>query len=99
MPVLRMKLDVDECGFDALGGMKSAAEGVADGRVIHLGNDAQIEVGTLRNGTTGGKDSVAMCFALPDGRVVLAETTADLFLATARAITGWQEGRKDRGEE
>jgi hypothetical protein len=98
MPVLTIKLDVDERGFDALGSMSSAAEGIADGRVIHLGNDAQIEVGTLRAGMASGKDSVMLCFALPDGKIVLAETSAELFLATAAAIGAWQEGRRERGE-
>jgi hypothetical protein len=98
MPHLTIKLDVDERGFDALSGMGTAADGIAAGRVIHLGDDANIEVGTLRAGMQSGKDSVALCFALPDGKVVLAETSAELFLATARAISGWQEGRRERGE-
>jgi hypothetical protein len=99
MPHLTIKLDVDRRGFDTLGGMPTAAGGIADGRVVHLGNDAEIEVGTLRHGMASGKDSVALCFKLPDGKIVLAETSAELFLATARAISGWQEGRRDRGED
>jgi hypothetical protein len=98
MPHLTITLDVDQRGFDALSGMGTAAAGVAAGKVIHLGNDAQIEVGTLRQGMQSGKDSVALCFTLPDGKVVIAETSAELFLATARAIIAWQEGRRERGE-
>lgn len=91
MPVLRIKLDVDRSGFDAI-----AAVDEAD--IVHLSNDAHIEIGTLRHGMESGKDSVALCFGLPDGKVVVAETSAALFLAAARTITGWQEGRRDRGE-
>ncbi len=106
MPHLIIKLDVDRAGFDALRDLRERhplqtddlGYGVDDGQIIHLGNDAHIEVGTLRGGMESGKDSVAMCFALPDGRVVIAETSAELFIATGRAITGWQEGRRDRGE-
>lgn len=94
MPAIAIKLDVDECGFDALTGI----DGQDDPRLIHLANEARIEIGTLRAGTAAGKDSVAICIPLPDGKVLIAETTAALFLGAARAITGWQEGRRDRGE-
>jgi hypothetical protein len=89
MPHLSIKMDVDESGFDA-------AAGVEDGQIIHL--TTRFEVGTLRAGMQSGKDSVALCFKLPDGRVLIAETSADLYVASARAITGWQEGRRERGE-
>lgn len=94
MPHLAIKLDVDECGFDALRGIG----GEDDARLIHLANEAQIEIGTLRAGTASGKDSVAICIPLPDDKVLIVETTAALFLGAAQAITGWQEGRHDRGE-
>jgi hypothetical protein len=89
MPVLRIKLDVDEHGFDALAG-------VPESKVVHVAEP--IEVGTLRAGMQSGKDSVALCIPLPDGRVLVAETSADLYLASARAITGWQKGRRERRE-
>ena len=40
---------------------------------------AQIEVGTLRGGMVSGKGSVAPCFELPDGRVVLAGNSVGAF--------------------
>ena len=92
MPVLKIKMDVDECGFDAVNPDGSGAE-----KIVHV-PDAVIEVGTLRAGMTSGKDSVMICVPLPDGRIVLAETSAELFVAAGRAITGWQEGRRERGE-
>ena len=88
MPELTIKLDVDERGFDSL-------INVVPDDIIHL---VGFEVGTLRAGTASGKDSVALCFKLPDGRAAIAETSAELYLASARAITGWQEGRRERGE-
>lgn len=91
MPSLSILLDVDEVGFRGLSGVPAR-------KVIHLANDAQIEIGTMRAGTAAGRDSVAICIPLPDGRVVITETTAALFLTAAAAITGWQEGRRDRGE-
>ena len=92
MPVLVMKLDADRNG--GLGVLKGADYS----RVIHLTDDAPIEVGTLRGGMQSGKDSCAFAFTLPDGRAVIAETSVELFLAAARAIKAWQEGRRERGE-
>ena len=76
MPHLTMRLDVDRNGgFDAI------PPGVTDDQLIHLTDDAKLEIGTLRGGMQSGKDSVAFCFTLPDGRVVIAETSAELFFA------------------
>lgn len=99
MPHINIRLDVDMSGFDALAGIENAAEGIAAGRVIHISDNANVEIGTLRHGMESGKDSVAICFPLPDGRVVLLETSAQLFIAAAQAITAWQKGRRDRGED
>lgn len=97
MPSMNIKLDLDRGGpFDAIQAAGIESPGDSD-RVIHL--TGPIEVGTLRAGMASGKDSVMFCFALPDGRVVLAETSAELFVTAARSITGWQEGRRDRGED
>lgn len=93
MPSLSIILDVDRRGFQALGGMSNARKGIEEGKVIHLGEEAQIEVGTLRHGMESGADSVSICFPLPDGRVVLAETSAKLFITAAQAITAWQDAR------
>lgn len=96
MPSLTIKLDVDRNGgFSAINRLEHTGEGKD---LIHLTDDAQLEVGTLRGGMASGKDSCAFCFTLPSGDVVVAETSVELFLTTARAITAWQEGRRERGE-
>lgn len=52
--------------------------------VIHLANDAPpIGVTALPGGMTSGRTSVMLRIDLPDGRVVLAETSLRLFLLTA----------------
>lgn len=54
---------------------------------IHVPNDGPpIEVAVLNKGMESGRPSVCFRFALPDGQVVLAETSARLFCAAARAI-------------
>lgn len=58
-----------------------------DKRVIHLANDAPaIQVCTLEGGLASGRPSVAIRIDLPDGRTVIAETTARLFVSAGRAI-------------
>jgi uncharacterized protein (UPF0371 family) len=63
--------------------------------VIHLGEDATIEVGTLDGGMASGKPSVAFCFELPDGRIVVAETSLELLTATASALAAAHEPPPD----
>ena len=102
MPHLTIILDVDRRGgFPALEPWRMQSNPLLsppDEDLIHLADDAHIEVGTLRGGMQSGKDSAAFCFTLPDGKVVVAETSVELILALARAIIGWQEGRAERGE-
>jgi hypothetical protein len=86
---LSIILDVDKRGFPA-------TRGVDESKVIH--HTEGFEVGTLRDGTAGGNDSVALAFKLDDGRVLIAETTAELYVSSARTIEGWQSGRRERGE-
>jgi hypothetical protein len=61
-----------------------------DGKhVVHLGNDApSIQVAALGGGMESGRPSVAIRLDLPDGSVVVAETSAQLFISVARAIAG-----------
>ncbi|MDP9266373.1 MAG: hypothetical protein M3O91_09700 [Chloroflexota bacterium] len=56
------------------------------GEVIHLTEGARLEVAALAGGMTSGKPSVAIRVDLPDGRVVVAETSMRLFLAAAVAF-------------
>lgn len=65
-------------------------------KIVHT--TEPIIVGTLRAGMQSGKDSVMLVIPLPDGHTLVAETSAELFIAAGRGIVGWQEGRKERGE-
>lgn len=71
-------------GFSAI--RRAGLQGHAAGKLVHLGHDAQIEVGALPGGMASGAPSVAFCFSLPDGRVVLAETSLALFLGAGDAL-------------
>jgi hypothetical protein len=46
-----------------------------------------IKIAVLDGGTASGRPSVMLRFELPDGRTVLAETTARLFCTAGRMIT------------
>lgn len=54
--------------------------------VIHLANDTRIEIAGLEGGMASGLPSVAMRLDLPDGRVVVAETSLVLFLTAADGL-------------
>jgi hypothetical protein len=55
--------------------------------IIHLGDGApMIDVAVLDGGMSSGRPSVALRLELPDGRTVIAETSARLFCSTARII-------------
>jgi hypothetical protein len=56
--------------------------------MFHLGTSAPtIQLAVLEGGTAKGLPSVVMKIDLPDGQVVLAETTARLFCTAGRMIT------------
>lgn len=76
-PVLRIVLDPerDGLGLDA-----------HPSNVIHLAGDAEIVVSGLPDGMVGGKPSMMFGFKLPDGRVVIAETSWRLFAAAFKAF-------------
>lgn len=82
MPALTIVLDVESDGFPAMRGL----EGTDDPRLIHLGENAQIAVGALAAGMASGAPSVAFCFSLPNGQVVIAETSMALLLTAADAL-------------
>jgi hypothetical protein len=56
------------------------------GRLIHLGEDAEITVTGLEGGMDSGDPSAAFIFMLPDGKSVFAETSLRLFLSAADAL-------------
>jgi hypothetical protein len=56
---------------------------------IHLANGAPaVQVAAIEGGMGSGKPSVAIRIDLPEGRHVIAETSARLFCGAARAIMG-----------
>lgn len=78
MPAIDLNLDGD-------GAFADYAQEIADGTLIHLGNDAPaIRMAVLAGGMASGRPSVVFGFRLPDGRAVLAETSLAI-LQTAMA--------------
>ncbi len=62
-------------------------KGRPEGEVILLGNGSKpIQVVILDKGMTSGRPSVGIRLDLPDGKVVIAETTARLFCSCAKAF-------------
>lgn len=57
-------------------------------KIIHLAGEAVIKMLALEGGMASGKPSVAIRLDLPDGRTVIAETSARLFVMAAAAIVG-----------
>lgn len=58
---------------------------IAGARVIHVA-DAAIDMALLKAGTVAGRHSIAIAIPLPDGQVLLFETTAALFVNAASAF-------------
>lgn len=56
------------------------------GEVTYVG-DGGMKVMVLSNGMASGKPSVMIRFDLPDGKTVIAETSARLFASAGRMIT------------
>jgi hypothetical protein len=78
MPTIKLDLDGD-------GAWEDLADRPKD-QLIHLPAEAPIGMAVLDSGMISGKPSVALRFALPDGRVVIAETSLALLSASVRAI-------------
>lgn len=63
------------------------AELAADGQLINAMEDrAKISLAFLEAGMQSGKPSITIRIDLPDGRVVITETSGMLFMAAARAF-------------
>lgn len=63
-------------------------------QVIHLANGTSIDLAALPGGMTSGRTSVALRINLPDGRIVIVETSWRLLATAARAVAaryGWPE--------
>jgi len=75
MPDLKLVMDGD-------GAWPDLAE--TPEKIIHVTEG--ISMTRLTNGMASGKSSVAIRLNLPDGRVVIAETSMELFQSAARAF-------------
>lgn len=75
MPALVIKLEGDHSWPDLAD--------KPDGQIIDI---QTIEMALLPGGMASGKASVAIRIDLPDGRVVIAQTSQELFDAAARAF-------------
>lgn len=88
MPEMVLIADVERDGFEPVRRVVerygSVLEAAAQGVLIH--SQAPIYVGALEAGMASGKASVSLCFELPDGRVVLVETSLALLEGAARAL-------------
>lgn len=78
MPALIIKLEGDASWPDL-------EQKIAADQIIEIDH---IEVALLPGGMASGKASVAIRLNLPDGRVVIAQTSQELFDAAARAFRG-----------
>jgi hypothetical protein len=82
--MLRMTIKLD--GDKAWSDLRSPdGMGIKDGVVLPLESGA-IQVAVLDGGMKSGLPSVCIRIELPDGRTVLAQTSARLFCLAARAI-------------
>lgn len=82
MASLTMIMNGDGCWPDLVGEPNKLSD-----KVIHLGNDAKpIQVALLDDGMQSGRPSVTIRLDLPDGKVVLAETSLRLFVLAGRAF-------------
>ena len=79
MPSMNINLDGDNAWPD----LRSKQS-----KIIHVAEGETIKICALDGGMSSGKPSVCVRIDLPDGRVVLAETSARLFVMAAAAIVG-----------
>lgn len=63
-------------------------------RIVHLANGSSIGLSVLEGGMTSGRMSAAFRIDLPDGQVVIAETSWRLLATAVRGIAaryGWPD--------
>lgn len=92
MIALSIILDTSQTPHTALAelvqrtGVRDGQALVDEGHLVYMQEDANISVGAMPEGTESGAPAVSFCFALPDGKVAVAETTLKLFLMAADAF-------------
>lgn len=78
MNIIKVILEGDNCWTDL-------AEKIKDGRVTWL-RGGNISIAALSKGVTSGRPSISIRIDLPEGKVVIAETSMRLFLGAAEAF-------------
>lgn len=80
MPHVNLRLDGDGCWPDLI-------QARADGRLIDMMNeDVGIGIALLRGGMLSGNPSVTFRFDLPDGRILITQTSLALLVNSVRAM-------------
>jgi hypothetical protein len=101
MPHVDLRLNGDGCWPD-LAELRDA------GRVIDTHSETSIGIALLPGGMTSGKPSVTFRLQLPDGKIVLAQTSLELLTASVRAMNtrmehvhkvAWGDGELTFGDE
>lgn len=88
MNIIKVILEGDSCWPELL-------DKLMVGKIIHL-REGVLQIAGLSKGMKSGKPSISIRIDLPDGRVVLAETSMRLFLSAAEAFE--QRYRKELEE-
>ena len=82
MPILSLNLNIDDHPWDDLQTLKHQGK-----LITAMGPEAgAIRIGALPGGMKSGKTSIAIAVPLPDGTLLLTETSLELFLAAAAAF-------------
>ena len=79
MNIIKVILEGDNCWTDL-------ADKIKDGSVTWLKDGVVLSIAALSKGMTSGRPSISIRIDLPDGKVVVAETSMRLFLGAAEAF-------------
>lgn len=79
MNIIKVILEGDNCWTDL-------AEKVKDGKVTWFKDGVVLSIAALSKGMASGRPSISIRIDLPDGKVVVAETSMRLFLGAAEAF-------------
>ncbi len=84
MPVLKITVNCERDPWDDLLPLREQGK-----LITAMGTESgAIRVGGLPHGMDSGKTSISIVIPLPDGTMILTETSLALFLAAARALEG-----------
>lgn len=88
MVTLGLITDVEKSGFACLAHLTEEQRNEA---IIHLSGDVKLEIGAMPRGMESGKASIMFAFPLPDGQVVIAETSLALLKSAVAAFVAAHE--------